>query len=54
MKTARAGAQEKRQGTLDDLRREVQNGSLVMPKMTEAQHRRYLVCARQPQKTRRR
>ena len=54
MKTARERAEEKRQGKLDDLRQEIQNGSLVMPKTTEAQYRRYLVCARQPQNTRRR
>jgi len=50
MKTTRERAEEKRQEKLADVRQQVQNGSLVIRKMTDAERRRYPVRPRPPQK----
>jgi hypothetical protein len=41
MKSTRERAEEKRQEKLDLVREQVENGSLVIRKMTQAERRRY-------------
>lgn len=41
MKTARERAEEKRQEKLEAVRTQVESGSLVIRKMTDAERRRY-------------
>lgn len=54
MKTTRERAEEKRQERLANVREQVQNGSLVIRKMTEEERLRYPVRPRPPDRGRRR
>jgi hypothetical protein len=54
MKTTRERAEEKRQEKLADVRQQVENGSLVIRKMTDAERQQYPVrTANSPQSGRR-
>jgi hypothetical protein len=48
VKTARERAEEKRQAKLEQVREQVQSGSLVIRQMTEEERRRYPRRAAQP------
>lgn len=54
MKTARERAEAKRQEKLDTIREQVENGSLVIRPMTEAERRRYPLRSPSSQNGRRR
>lgn len=54
MKTARERAEEKRQEKLEDVRDQVQRGSLVIRTMTAEERERYPVRSSPPPKGRRR
>jgi hypothetical protein len=51
MKSARERAEEKRAEKLDHVREQVENGSLVIRKMTKAERRRYPPRPPQPKRT---
>jgi hypothetical protein len=53
MKTTRERAEERRQEKLADVRQQVENGSLVIRKMTDAERQRYPARPRPPQSGRR-
>jgi len=54
MKSTRERAEEKRQAKLDDIREQVEKGSLVIRKMTEDERQRYPVRPEPPRRERRR
>ena len=54
MKTARERAEEKRAEKLEQVREQVESGSLVIRQMTAAERRRYPPVAPQPKPTRQR
>lgn len=54
MKTARERAEEKRAEKLERVREQVQDGSLVIRKMTDEERRRYPPVARQEKRPGRR
>jgi hypothetical protein len=51
MKSARERAEEKRAEKLDHVREQVENGSLVIRKMTKAERRRYPPRPPRPKRT---
>jgi hypothetical protein len=50
MKTARERAEEKREAKLELVREQVQNGSLVIRRMTDEERRRYPPRPAQPKR----
>jgi hypothetical protein len=52
VKTTRERAEEKRQERLASVREQVENGSLVIRKMTEEERQRYPVRPRPPERAR--
>jgi hypothetical protein len=54
MKSARERAEEKREAKLDLVREQVENGSLVIRKMTDEERRRYPVRPETPKRPTRR
>jgi hypothetical protein len=54
VKSTRERAEEKRQERLADVREQVENGSLVIRKMTEEERRQYPVRTQPPERGRRR
>ena len=50
MKSARERAEEKRAEKLEQIREQVESGSLVIRKMTDAERQRYPPVQRQPKR----